>query len=102
MKKVLLLIALTLSLSSCAWWSSMWSSKDKEYDDVVVQAQNEIKLADKTGFLWRDTEKFLKDAEEAKAAGDMDKAIKLAQKALKQAQMAQQQAKDNAAPVVRF
>ena len=80
----------------------MWSSKDAEYATLVAQAENEIKLADKTGFLWRDTEKFLKDSQEAKAAGDTDKAIKLAQKALKQAQMAQQQAKDNVSPVVRF
>ena len=98
MKKALLLTVLTIALSSCSWWTS----KDKEYDALVTQAQNEIKLADKTGFLWRDTEKFLKDSQEAKAAGDTDKAMKLAQKALKQAQMAQQQAKDNANPVVRF
>ena len=42
--------------------------------------------------IWRDTEKFLEDAKEAKAEGKNDEAMKLAKKALKQAQLAQQQA----------
>ncbi len=108
MKQTLMIGTLVVALAGCAS-----VVRDDEYTQLVVQAENEIKLADKTGFLWRDTEKFLKDSKEAKEAADkaadratklkeFDKAMKLAQKALKQAQMAQQQARDNANPVVSF
>ncbi len=111
MKQTLMICTLVVALGGCAG-----VVRDDEYTQLVVQAENEIKLADKTGFLWRDTEKFLKDSKEAKAAADkaekdgdrataykeFDKAMKLAQKAMKQAQMAQQQARDNANPVASF
>ena len=111
MKQTLMIGTLVVALAGCAG-----VVRDDEYTQLVVQAENEIKLAGKTGFLWRDTEKFLKDSKEAKAAADkaekdgdrataykeFDKAMKLAQKAMKQAQMAQQQARDNADPVASF
>ncbi|MDO8596527.1 MAG: hypothetical protein Q7R45_07870 [Sulfuricaulis sp.] len=111
MKQTLMIGTLVIALAGCAS-----VVRDDEYTQLVVQAENEIKLADKAGFLWRDTEKFLKDSKEAKAAADkavkdgdratahkeFDKAMKLAQKAMKQAQMAQQQARDNANPVVSY
>lgn len=97
MKKALLASTLALALAGCAG-----AALDKEYQQVVAQAEQEIKVADQMGFLWRDTEKFLKEAKEAYAAGDKEKALKLAKKALKQAQLAQEQAKANANPVVRF
>ena len=121
MKKTLMLcsLSLVLTITGCAWWDSWWegwSTKNEEYNKLIAQAENEVKLADKTGFLWRDTEKFLKDSKEAKAAADkavtdgdratakteFDKAMKLAQKAMKQAQLAQQQARDNVNPVVSY
>jgi len=111
MKQTLMIGTLVVALAGCAG-----VVRDDEYTQLAVQAENEIKLAGKTGFLWRDTEKFLKDSKEAKAAADkaekdgdrataykeFDKAMKLAQKAMKQAQMAQQQARDNADPVASF
>ncbi len=108
MKQTLMIGTLVVALAGCAG-----VVRDDEYTQLVVQAENEFKLADKTGFLWRDTEKFLKDSKEAKEIADkatdrvtklkeFDKAMKLAQKALKQAQMAQQQARDNASPVASF
>ena len=111
MKQTLMVCTLVVALGGCAS-----VVKDDEYNNLATQAENEIKLADKTGFLWRDTEKFMKESREAKAAADkaqkdgnrgeakaeFDKAMKLAQKALKQAQLAQQQAKDNANPVAVF
>ncbi len=98
--------------AGCAWWRGD-TAKNDEYNLLIAQAENEIKLADKTGFLWRDTEKFLKESKEAKEAADkavdratrlneFDKAMKLAKKALQQAKLVQQQAKDNAKPVARF
>jgi hypothetical protein len=111
MKQTLMIGTLVVALAGCASVVN-----DDEYNKLAIQAENEIKLADKTGFLWRDTEKFLKDSKEAKAAADkavkdgdratakteFDKAMKLAQKAMKEAQMAQQQARDNANPVVSY
>lgn len=91
MKKTLFITTLGLALAGCA--SSPES--DKEYMDLVAKAKAEIKLADQTGFTWRDTNKFLTEADEAMKAGDRDKAIKLVNKATKQAQLSQKQAKDN-------
>lgn len=73
---------------------------DPELDKLVAQAKSEIQLANKTGFLWNNTEGFLKQAEEAKAKGENDKAKKLAKKALKEAQLAQEQAKSQANPQI--
>lgn len=63
-----------------------------ELDAVIASAEQEIAAAKKVDNLWRDTEKFLKDAKELKAAGKNDEAMKLARKALKEAQLAQKQA----------
>jgi DNA primase large subunit len=108
MKQTLILCAITLALVGCA------SGIDQnEYNQLATEAENEVKLASKTGFLWNNTEKFLTESKEAMAAAnaasdkatrekEYDKAMKLAKKALSEAKMAQQQAKDNANPSVRF
>lgn len=104
MKHTLILCAITLALVGCAS-----TINKEEYNRLAEQAANEIKLANKTGFLWLHTEKFLKESKEAMAASDAasdsatreseyNKAMKLAKKALQEAQLAQQQAKDNANP----
>lgn len=95
MKKTLLMTAVAFTLAACAGGEQK-AAADKEYNDLVAKAKAEIALAGKAGFAWRDTEKFLKDADEAMKAGDRDKAMKLVSKATKQAQLAQVQAKDNA------
>ncbi len=95
MKKTLLLTAVAFTLAACAGGEKAMQA-DKEYQDLVAKANAEIKLAGQAGHTWRDTEKFLKDADEAMKAGDRDKGMKLVKKAIKQAQLAQQQAKDNA------
>jgi uncharacterized membrane protein YccC len=111
MKQTLMAGALIAALTGCAG-----VVQDDEYTQLAVQAENEIKLADKTGFLWLNTEKLLTESREAKAAADkaekdgdratakkeFDRAMQLAQKAIKQAQLAQQQARDNANPVVSY
>jgi hypothetical protein len=108
MKQTLILCAITLTFAGCA------SGIDQnEYQQLVTEAENEIKLASKTGFMWTGTEKFLTDSkaamDAANAASDKatreseyNKATKLAKQALSEAKMAQQQAKDNANPSVRF
>jgi uncharacterized protein YceK len=111
MKNLLVICTLAVALVGCASVVN-----DDEYNQLATQAENEIKLADKTGFLWTGTEKLMKDSKAAKAAADkalkdgdrtmakneFDKAMKLAKKAMKEAQLAQQQAKDNANPVISF
>ena len=108
MKQTLILCAITLAFVGCA------STVNKaEYDQLAEQAENEIKLANKTGFSWSNTEKFLKESREAMDAAlkasdgstreaEYSKAMKLAKKALQEAKLAQQQAKDNANPSARF
>lgn len=108
MKQTLVLGAITLMLAGCAG-----GIDDSEYNKLVAEAENEIKLAGKTGFLWTNTEKFLTDSkaamEAAKAASDgatrdkeFNMAMKLAKQALSEAKLAQQQAKDNANPNIHF
>ena len=111
MKNMLAVCILAVALVGCASVVN-----DDEYNQLAAQAENEITLANKTGFLWTNKEKFMKDSKEAKAAADQalkagdrdkaksefDKAMKLANKAMKEAQLAQQQARDNANPVISF
>ncbi len=115
MKTALTLCAFTLIMAGCTG-TGAGPSQEADYNQLVVQAENEIKIAEKTGFLWNNTEKFLKESKEAKIEADaarksgdsakadaeMAKAVKLVNKATKEAQLAQQQARDNAAPVARF
>lgn len=109
MKHTLISCALALILAGCAGGGI----NKEEYNKLVAEAENEIKLAAKTGFLWTSTEKSLTESkaamEAATAATDkttrqkeFNNAMKLAKKALTEAKLAQQQAKDNANPVVRF
>ena len=95
MRKIILVVLsmLAIALAGCAT-----TAKYKEYDQVVAQANKEIKLAKKANYLWRHTKTYLKKSQKAKENGDIDKALKLAKKALKQAQLAQKQAKDQANP----
>ncbi|MBI5783759.1 MAG: hypothetical protein HZA69_08450 [Gammaproteobacteria bacterium] len=108
MKHTLILCAITLAFVGC---TSIVNKE--EYNRLAEQAENEIKLANKTGFSWSNTEKFLKESREAmdaaNAASDrvtreneFNKAMKLAKKALQEAKLAQQQARDNANPVATY
>jgi hypothetical protein len=105
MKKTILLTAcLALTLGGCASTDSKPAASAKpaaataspELDQTIASAEKEIAAAKKANNIWRDTEKFLDQAKEAKAAGKADDAMKLAKKALKQAQLAQQQAASQA------
>ncbi len=65
MKQTLILCAITLALVGCAG-----GIDQNEYNQLVAQAENEITLANKTGFLWTNTEKFLTESREAMAAAN--------------------------------
>lgn len=106
MKKAIFLAVVSLGAAGCASWfnstssttagSAAPSANDAEFNKLVAQAENEIKLANQAGFLWSKTEGFLKDAKDAKAKGDVETAMKKVKTAIKEAQLAQQQAKDQA------
>lgn len=99
MKKTLIasVLAGSFALAGCAGQTpAPQAGGEKEFNELVAKAEQEIKLAAKTGFLWTNTEKFLEDAKAAQKQGDMKKAMNLAQKALDEAQIAQQQAKSQA------
>lgn len=53
--------------------------------DAIADAKIAMKKVDAVGYLWRDTGKILKKAEDAAAKGDNDKALKLARQAEEQA-----------------
>ena len=55
---------------------------------AIEAARASIKVAADLNWLWRDTEKMLKEAEAAAAAGDDAKATKLAKKAKAEAEAA--------------
>ena len=58
---------------------------------AISNANDAIKVAKGNNWVWRDTEKFVTQANEAAAAGDNAKAIKLANKAQFEAEAAVKQ-----------
>jgi len=59
-----------------------------EPDQAIAAAEAAIAKARANNWIWRDTEKFLEEAQDAYAKGDGDTAAKLANKARNQAEMA--------------
>jgi len=59
-----------------------------EVNQAIDAAKASIAKAKSLNWIWRDTEKFLKEAEEAAAAGDKATALKLANKARNQGDLA--------------
>ncbi|MCG6976295.1 MAG: hypothetical protein LJE56_07795 [Acidiferrobacterales bacterium] len=93
MKKIIISGAIALFAGSLIGCES-----GPSYDDLVAQANQEIAVAKKMHYEWRDTGKIMKQAKKAKEDGDSAKAKKLVQKAIDQAKLAQQQAKAEANP----
>ena len=97
MRKVSILAMLAfLFLAGCA------TKGPSAYDQLYSQASNEVNIAKQMGFLWRDTEKYLRESRLAQEQGDKRKAKELAQRALNEAKMAQQQAREQANPPVVY
>ena len=106
MKRILPIVACTIALAGLTACETQTAKNDApaaekaaataavpaSFDAAVAEAKAAIKKAESVGGEWRDTGKFLKEAEEAAAAGDMDKAMKLVSKAKFQAEMGYDQA----------
>lgn len=60
-------------------------------EQSIADAKAALKEAEKGGYAWRDTGKFIKQAEEAAAAGELEKASSLSHKALEQSELAEKQ-----------
>ena len=86
--KKLAVFAAVLAFSGCA---GMQSKPD--FNTLDKQAQNEIDKAAAMDHEWRDSQKFLNEAEKLHKAGMDDKAMRLATKAKQEGILAQKQAK---------
>lgn len=97
MKKLATFAAIVL-LAGCASTSETKMSMDNtgDFESMVKEAKASIKKAASAGGEWRDSQKFLKQAEAAAKAGDMDKALKLVKKAKAEGDMGQAQAMSQA------
>ncbi|MDD3608794.1 MAG: hypothetical protein PHI49_03445 [Halothiobacillaceae bacterium] len=77
--------------AGCATDQTTASGSQDKYEKTMAEAQAALKLAKSKNNVWRDNEKFLKQAEEEAKKGDYDKATKLAEKAKFQSEMAVKQ-----------
>jgi hypothetical protein len=78
-------------ISGCADQSTKTASSSMESPEAaaaIAAANQAIKEAKANNWIWRDTEKFVKQAEAAAEKGDNAVAIKLANKAKQQAELA--------------
>ena len=98
MKRLLLMIILSLAIAGC----SSAGKRSGAFDNLYAQAENEIKLAKQMGFLWRDTQAFLRQSRLAHEAGKKTLAMELVKEALDQAKLAQQQARDQNDPDIFY
>jgi hypothetical protein len=89
-KSIWLAAGLALTLGACAEMPSQTQAQKPATPAAATGADLDTVIA--ADNLWRDTEKFLKEAKELKAEGKTDEAMKKAKKALKEAQLAQKQA----------
>ena len=98
MKRLPLVVMLTLVIAGCSSAGKRFGA----FDNLYAQAENEIKLAKQMGFLWRDTQAFLRQSRLAHEAGKKTLAMELVKEALDQAKLAQQQARDQNDPDIFY
>lgn len=67
------------------------SANEQAVQNIINDAKSALTVATDEGYAWRDTGKFIKQAEKALAAGDTAKATSLATKALDQSKLAKLQ-----------
>ena len=90
--KKLATFAAILFLAGCASTSATKMVGDGDFDSMVKEAKASIKKAASVDGEWRDSGKFLKQAEAAAKKGDMKNAIKLVKKASDQGKIGYEQA----------
>ncbi len=110
--KQISVVCFTLSLVACtsspvqevqqAEKTAVVGEEQGEYEALHAAAKASLKAANAVGFEWRDSGKILKQAEKAAAAGDYEKAMKLANRAREQGEFAQHQAQLQADAGPRF
>ena len=88
---VTLAVGLATGCSSTSSTDTMAKDNNQGVERIISIAKAELAEAEKGGYAWRDTGKFIKQAEKALAAGDTAKATSLASKALEQSQLAEKQ-----------
>lgn len=90
---VTLAMGLATGCSSTGSKDSM-SKDDQAVKQLISEAKTKLSEASKSGYAWRDTGKFIKQAEEALKKGDSAKASSLAKKAIMQSDLAKKQSMD--------
>jgi formate-dependent nitrite reductase cytochrome c552 subunit len=80
MIKKLILVAFASTAFALGACASDGGASNDAFAKQVADAKSSIKELKADEALWRDTEKFLKQAEEAQAAGDSEKANKMLKK----------------------
>ena len=76
------------STGSTSNTGSAMSANEQAVQTIIEDAKADLAVAKKDGYAWRDTGKFIKQAEEALADGNTAKATSLATKALQQSELA--------------
>jgi starvation-inducible outer membrane lipoprotein len=100
MKKIAMLAAaVTLLLGACATAPTVSKADAMAAIDMAKQ---EAAKAKKVNYVWRDTGKIIKQAEEAMKKEDYATAVKLANKAKTQGMLAQQQYEEQKNAKPRF
>ena len=85
------LLALGL-MAPASLWADPSAGGDVEFAQLLSEARAAQEKADDVGGEWRDVGKYLQEAEQAAASGDLAKARKLAQKARHQSEIGYEQA----------
>jgi hypothetical protein len=86
-------LTLTATLLVMLLATPAMAADQSTYEKAVTEAKAALKAAGSVGGEWRDSGKMLKQAAEAAAKGDFDKATKLAEMAKFQGMQGQAQAK---------
>ena len=91
-KCILISVVTAGMLLSASLFADVLASDDTEFVHLLSAAKAAQKKASSVGGEWRDVGKFIKEAEQAAADGDFDRAKKLARKAKTQSELGYEQA----------
>jgi rhodanese-related sulfurtransferase len=72
--------------------TAVWSADKAEVEKAIAAADEARKKAASAGGEWRDTGKFIKEAQKLAEEGKLDEALKLAEKAKRQGELGYEQA----------